>query len=51
MQELGRAKFPGLIGRVVGLPCTYLDRALPKSSEGSRLEPGESTDHSAVQGH
>lgn len=41
MQELRRAKFPGLIGRIIGLTCAYLDHALLKLSEGSRLKMGE----------
>lgn len=50
-QELGRAKFPGLTGRVVGLARAYLDHVLVKSCEGSRLKIGESTVHNAVQDH
>lgn len=31
-QELGRAKFSGLIGRMVGLACAHLTHVLVKSS-------------------
>lgn len=48
MQELGRTKFPGLIGGMVGLACAYINHVLLKSSKGSRLKVGENTDHSEV---